>query len=253
MRSACLPWEWSWSLRAIEHSRYVLVALRHGAKFRGEARPAVFFRLRCGFPVVCYSQRVFNMFKSSVTAQEELVRTQRLPFASIRNTRFTAMPCQPINRSHLCPVRPAPGAACALRMLLSTWNVGKYQNGTSYTRVSARHNWDALAPLWVNLSKGFRAKNVQSPSSLPAHCRSWEHVVFATFDRIRLPTLFLTLFTLLKFPLPNRNHRRKLYSTRNSTKSCSSLLSARVRAISKKKKRFFEADTKKEQKKKKKN
>ena len=63
-------------------------------------------------------------------------------------------------------------------------NVGKYQNGTSYTRVSARHNWDARAPLWVNVSKGFRAKNVLSPSSLPAHCRSWEHVVFATFDRI---------------------------------------------------------------------
>ena len=29
----------------------------------------------------------------------------------------------------------------------SPWNVGKYQNGTSYTRVSARHNWDARAPL----------------------------------------------------------------------------------------------------------
>ena len=26
-------------------------------------------------------------------------------------------------------------------------NVGKYQNGTSYTRVSARHNWNARAPL----------------------------------------------------------------------------------------------------------
>ena len=26
-------------------------------------------------------------------------------------------------------------------------NVGKYQNGTSYTRVSARHNLDARAPL----------------------------------------------------------------------------------------------------------
>ena len=34
-------------------------------------------------------------------------------------------------------------------------NVGKYQNGTSYTRVSARHNSDARAPLWVNFSKGF--------------------------------------------------------------------------------------------------
>ena len=117
----------------------------------------------------------------------------------------------------------------------TTTNVGKYQNGTSYTRVSARHNWEARAPLWVNVSKGFRAKNVLSPSSLPAHCRSWEHVVFTTFDRIRLPTLFLTQFTLLKFPLPNRNHRRKLYSTRNSIESCSSLLSAGVRAISKKK------------------
>ena len=132
-------------------------------------------------------------------------------------------------------------------------NVGKYQNGTSYTRVSARHNWDARAPLWVNVSKGFRAKNVLSPSSLPAHCRSWEHVVFATFDRIRLPTLFLTLFTLLKFPLRNRNHRRKLYSTRNSIESCSSLLSAGVRAISKKKKNFRSGHKERTKKKKKTN
>ena len=38
---------------------------------------------------------------------------------------------------------------------------GKYQNGTSYTRVSARHNSDARAPLcsWVSFSKGFWAKN----------------------------------------------------------------------------------------------
>ena len=34
-------------------------------------------------------------------------------------------------------------------------NVGKYQNGTSYTRVSARHNSDARAPLCVSFSKGF--------------------------------------------------------------------------------------------------
>ena len=33
-------------------------------------------------------------------------------------------------------------------------NVGKYQNGPSYTRVSARHNWDARAPLWVSFAKG---------------------------------------------------------------------------------------------------
>ena len=46
-------------------------------------------------------------------------------------------------------------------------NVGKYQNGTSHTRVSARHNWDARAPLWVSFSKGFWAKNVLSPSGFP--------------------------------------------------------------------------------------
>ena len=81
-------------------------------------------------------------------------------------------------------------------------NVGKYQNGTSYTRVSDRHNWDARAPLWVNVSEGFRAKNVLSPSSLPFHCWSWEQVFFATVDRVRVPALFLTIinFTLLKFP-----------------------------------------------------
>ena len=52
------------------------------------------------------------MFKSSVTAEEELVRTRKgLPFASIRTTRFTASLA---SRSHLCRVRvrPAPGAAC---------------------------------------------------------------------------------------------------------------------------------------------
>ena len=89
--------------------RYVLVALRHGANFRGEARLAVFLLPRCGFPVVCYSQRVSNMFKSSVTAQEELVRTRKgYPSRRYVPTRFTA------SRSHLCPVRvrPAPGAAC---------------------------------------------------------------------------------------------------------------------------------------------
>ena len=98
MRSVCLPWEWSWSLRAIELSRYVLVALRHGAKFRGEARLVVFLLPRCGFPVVCYSQRVFNMFKSSVTAQEELVRTQRLPFASIHTYHYCQARSQGIRK-----------------------------------------------------------------------------------------------------------------------------------------------------------
>ena len=119
---------------------------------------------------------------------------------------------------------------CLKRRIVT--NVGKYQNGTSYTRVSARHNWDARAPLRVNVSQGFRAKNGLSPSSLPFHCRSWGQVFFATFDRVRVPTLFPTIInlTLLKLPHPNRNHRRKLYSTRSSTESCSSLLSAGVRS-----------------------
>ena len=91
IRRACLPWlgERSWSLRATEHSPCVLLALRHGAKFHGEARLALFLLPRCGFPVVCYSQRVFDMFKSSVTAQEELNRTQRLPLQSTYNSIYS--------------------------------------------------------------------------------------------------------------------------------------------------------------------
>ena len=74
-------------------------------------------------------------------------------------------------------------------------NVGKYQNGTSYTRVSARHNWDARAPLWVSFSKGFWAKNVLSPSGFSYLL--WKlRTIFATFDGVRVPTLFLTLSLL---------------------------------------------------------
>ena len=86
--------------------RYVLVALRHGAKFRGEARLAVFLIPRCGFAVVCYSQRVFNMFKSSVTAQEELVRTRK----GYPSRRYV-LPADLISAPRV-RVRPGPGAAC---------------------------------------------------------------------------------------------------------------------------------------------
>ena len=93
--------------------RYVLVALRHGAKFRGEARLAVFLLPRCGFPVVCYSQRGFNMFKSSVAAQEELVRTRK----GYPSGRYV-LPADLISAPCACA---RPRALHALvRMLLST-------------------------------------------------------------------------------------------------------------------------------------
>ena len=94
---------------AIDHSRYVLVALRHGAKFRGEARLVLFLLPRCGFPVVCYSQQ-FSRALSQNKKTEELVRTERLPLQSIRCT------CRSIyyaaaSRSRLC--RPGPGRCTA--------------------------------------------------------------------------------------------------------------------------------------------
>ena len=96
--------------------RYVLVALRHGAKFRGEARLPVFLLPRCGFPVVCYSQRVFNMFKSSVIAQEELVRTRK-GYPSRRYVPLDLLPADLISAPCACA---RPRALHALRMLLST-------------------------------------------------------------------------------------------------------------------------------------
>ena len=62
----CGPWS------QIDHSRYVLVALRHGAKFRGEARLVLFLLPRCGFPDVCYSQqfsRALSQNKKSLFAR----------------------------------------------------------------------------------------------------------------------------------------------------------------------------------------
>ena len=88
--------------------------------------------------------------------------------------------------------------------------------------MSARHNRDARALLWVSFSKRFREKNVLNPSGFSSNCRSWEHVVFASIDRVRLPTLFFNpFFTLLKLPCANRNHRCKLYSTKSSKKELS--------------------------------
>ena len=66
-------------------------------------------------------------------------------------------------------------------------NVGKYQNGTSYTCVSARHNWDARAPLWVSFSKGFWAKNVLSPSGFSSFCGSWEQYLQLSMASVSLP------------------------------------------------------------------
>ena len=64
-------------VRAIEHSRYVLMTLRHGRLFAEQLTPSLL--PHCEFLVVCYSQKVL---KSSVAAQEEIVRTQRLPLLS---------------------------------------------------------------------------------------------------------------------------------------------------------------------------
>ena len=66
-------------------------------------------------------------------------------------------------------------------------NVGKYQNGTSYTRVRARHNSDARAPLWVSFSKGFWAKNVLSPSGFSTFCGSWEQFLELSMASVSLP------------------------------------------------------------------
>ena len=101
---------------AIDHSRYVLVALRHGAKFRGEARLVLFLLPRCGFPVVCYSQQ-FSRALSQNKKTEELVRTERLPLQSIRCTCISIDLRAAASRSRLC--RPGPGrstahAACLL-------------------------------------------------------------------------------------------------------------------------------------------
>ena len=51
-----------------------------------------------------------------------------------------------VARASVADIRPESSAVRA------AWqpghlNVGKYQNGTSYTRVSARHNWNARTPL----------------------------------------------------------------------------------------------------------
>ena len=87
-------------------------------------------------------------------------------------------------------------------------NVGKYQNGTSYTRVSARHNSDARASLWVSFSKGFWAKKCSKSKRL--FYLLWRfRTIFWTFDGVRLSTLFLSPYLhFTENPLYlNRNHR----------------------------------------------
>ena len=87
--------------------------------------------------------------------------------------------------------RALQAAAVELKELRSrpqtVGNVGKYQNGTSYTRVSARHNWDASAPLWVSFSKRLWAKNVLSPSGFSTFCGSWEQYLQLSMASVSLP------------------------------------------------------------------
>ena len=122
-------------------------------------------------------------------------------------------------------------------------NVGKYQNGTSYTRVSARHNWDARAPLWVSFSKAwFWAKNVLSPSGSSALCGSWEQY-FATFDGAYL------YFTENPLPKPQPSSLI-IYSTKSSIESCPPARVVSWNVMSKK--RTLQTNIKKENEKKKK-
>ena len=89
------------------------LSLRHGAKFRGEARLVLFLLPRCGFPVVCYSQQ-FSRALSQNKKTEELVRTERLPLQSIRY-RCTCRSIYALLPADLVSAGPAPGAA--LRVL----------------------------------------------------------------------------------------------------------------------------------------
>ena len=101
------------------------------------------------------------------------------------------------NRAHACKTR---GLHCH-----PLQNVGKYQNWTSYTRVSARHNWDARAPLWVSFSKGFWAAKSKRLFYLLLKLRT----IFCNFRWRPSPYPFPNpIFTLLKIPYLNRNHRR---------------------------------------------
>ena len=98
-------------------------------------------------------------------------------------------------------------------------NVGKNQNGTSYTRVSAHHNLDARAPLWSWASQ--RLERIPSEKCsksnlqtyLSANSGTWEQVFRWRSSPFPFPKF---MFTLLKIPYPNRNHRRKLYSTKSA-------------------------------------
>ena len=74
MRGASLPREKSWSLRAIEHCRCVLVALGHGATFRRE-KLALFLLPRWEFPIICYS----SAFSSALSRHNKSLFTRKLP------------------------------------------------------------------------------------------------------------------------------------------------------------------------------
>ena len=93
---------------------------------------------------------------------------------------------------------------------------------------------------WVNVSEGFRAKNVLSPSSLPFHCRSWEQVFFATFDRPLLSLLNWNSLTQTETIVVNFIQQEVQWKVvpRSCQLECDQ------------EKRTFEADKKKERKKK---
>ena len=97
------------------------------------------------------------------------------------------------------------------------WNVGKYQNGTSYTRVSARHKWDARALLWVSVSKGFWAKNVLSPIFLP----TLQLRTSLSMESVSLPFSYAYLyFTESPLPKPEPSSLT-LFDKKRSIDSCS--------------------------------
>ena len=83
------------------------MALRHGAKFHGEARLALFLPPRCGFPVVCYSQEF-----SKALSQNKKSLFARKGYPCSRHDVLVLVDPLPAD---LVSAGPAPGAA--LRML----------------------------------------------------------------------------------------------------------------------------------------
>ena len=127
------------------------------------------------------------------------------PFCTIRKSHVTWNFAVPVPHSE-------ETRRCTLLFLCT---LGKYQNGTSYTRVSAHHihdNWDAHAPLWVSFSKGLWAKNVLSPSKAAFLPSVEVENNICNFRWRPSPYPYPNpVFTSLKIPYLNRNHRRQLF------------------------------------------